>query len=621
MAPSKIRKALGAVKDRTSISLAKVSSSNSISDLDVAIVKATRHEEQPAEEKHIREILSLTCYSRAYISSCVATLSRRLNKTRNWTVALKTLMLIHRLLLEGDPAYEQEIFFATRRGTRLLNMSDFRDKRSNSGAWDFSAFVRTYALYLDEQLEFRMHGRNRRRRRTLSIISGYEENEDQFEEEVNNETCATTTTTNTSSARTTTPVREMKTERIFTRTQHLQNLIDRFLACRPTGAAKNNRVVIVALYSIVKDSFQIYSDLTEVMGILIDRFMDLEIPECAKIHDIFTRLSKQLDELDAFYIWCKAIGIARSSEYPEVERIATKKLQLMDEFIREKSSAMKAAKNATIDDEVISEVIDEPEIVEEQDIYSIKALPPPEGFGEVDQVEEKNKELERVKKEEETIKKDDGESDFLNLRDNTVISEEQGDKLALALFDGAATATTSGPPAWEAFAEESGGDWETALVQSASHLNNQKATLGGGFDMLLLDGMYQQQAAAMVNGASGGASGSASSVAFGSSGKPAAPMLALPAPPASNEDNNKQLSNVNNTNLKIVSADPFAASLTVAPPPYVQMSDMEKKQKLLVEEQLMWQQYARDGMQGHIAMKKSLQTNPYGMGGYSTQSY
>ncbi|MQM19442.1 hypothetical protein Taro_052444, partial [Colocasia esculenta] len=68
-------------------------------------------------------------------------------------VALKALILIHRLLIEGDPAYEQEIYFATRRGTRLLNMADFRDT-SRSDSWNFSAFVRTFALYLDEHLEW-----------------------------------------------------------------------------------------------------------------------------------------------------------------------------------------------------------------------------------------------------------------------------------------------------------------------------------------------------------------------------------------------------------------------------------------------------------------------------------
>ncbi|MCI12093.1 clathrin assembly family protein, partial [Trifolium medium] len=100
MSQSTLRRAIGAVKDQTSIGLAKVGSSTSQGDLEVAIVKATRHNEYPAEEKHIREILSLTCYSRVFISACVNNLSKRLSKTSSWTVALKTLVLIQRLLSE-----------------------------------------------------------------------------------------------------------------------------------------------------------------------------------------------------------------------------------------------------------------------------------------------------------------------------------------------------------------------------------------------------------------------------------------------------------------------------------------------------------------------------------------
>ncbi|KAK9286182.1 hypothetical protein L1049_014565 [Liquidambar formosana] len=580
MAPSKIRRALGAVKDKTSIGLAKVGSSNSLSDLDVAIVKATRHEEYPAEEKHIREILSLTCYSRAYISACVNTLSRRLNKTKNWTVALKTLILIQRLLSEGDQSYEQEIFFATRRGTRLLNMSDFRDT-SHSNSWDFSAFVRTYALYLDERLEFRMQGR-RGKRSAFAF--------DEEEEEAGPATVRAT------------PIREMKIEQIFSRTQHLQQLLERFLACRPTGAAKSNRVVIVALYPIVKESFQIYYDVTEILGLLIDRFMELEVPDGVKVHEIFSRCAKQFDDLDQFYSWCKTFGIVRSSEYPEVEKITQKKLEVMDEFIRDKSALAQNSGTKVLElKNELEQQVKEPEATEEE-MNAIKALPPPEGFSEVPAKEEDKEEEMPEEKAKDNISTQQ-DADLLNLGDDAVTSEEHGDKLALALFDGGAAAT-GGAPAWEAFtSDDCAGDWETALVQSASNLSGQKVTLGGGFDKLLLDGMYQHGAMAGVN--NGSANGSASSVALGSAGKPA--MLALPAPPTSGGS------------ATTTSADPFAASLAVAPPAYVQMSEMEKKQKLLVEEQQMWQKYARDGMQGQLGIAK-LQPNPYNMGGY-THSY
>lgn len=215
MAPSKFYRALGAVKDHTSIALARVSSSssNSISSLDVAIVKATRHEEKPPSEKHLKEIINLTCYSRAHFSACVSTLSRRLRKTSNWAVALKTLMVIHRLLSRGDRAYEKETFFFTsRRGERLLNMSNFRDNSGASNSWDFTNFVRTYARYLDRQLEFRIKGHMNLTGR--SHLRNAEEQE---------------------GAANTYPACDMITEQIFKRSHQLQELLERFLSCQPTG--------------------------------------------------------------------------------------------------------------------------------------------------------------------------------------------------------------------------------------------------------------------------------------------------------------------------------------------------------------------------------------------------
>ncbi|KAL1328173.1 hypothetical protein HN51_038092 [Arachis hypogaea] len=605
MGPSKLRRAIGAVKDKTSIGLAKVGSSSSLGDLEVAIVKATRHDEYPAEEKHVREILSLTCYSRAYVSACVSTISKRLSKTKSWTVALKSLILIQRLLSDGDPAYEQEIFFSTRRGTRLLNMSDFRD-RSYSSSWDFSAFVRTYALYLDERLEYKMQNRRGRRSRF-----GFDEDDEQRQRDKDRDRERyiyrdkdkdkdKDKDLDIKVSTKATPLNDFRTELLFSKMQHLQLLLERFIACRPTGVAKTHRIVIVALYPIVKESFQIYHDMTEIMSILIDRFAEeMEVQECSKVYDVFCRVGKQYDELDMFYTWSKSIGIGRAFEYPDLEKVTAKKLELMDNYIREKSRIAKCRKLEQQEHQSEDEKAEEPE--PQEDMNAIKALPPPEEVKE-EPVEE-TKEAEPKNEEPEQT-----EGDLLNLGDDTVTTHEYGDKLALALFDGAAPATNSDTKAlpWHAFDDSA--DWETALVQSASNLSNQKPSLGGGFDTLLLDGMYQHGAAySAMQGPGYGVSGSNSSVALGSAGRPA--MLALPAPPSPAGG------------LTSFGADPFAASLAVAPPHYVQMSEIEKKQRLLMEEQLMWQQYANRGMQmqGQVAYPNVQANNTY-MGGYQ-QNY
>lgn len=348
----------------------------------------------------------------------------------------------------------------------------------------------------------------------------------------------------------------------------------------------------MSLYALVKDSFQIYREITEILDTLVERFKDLEVHDCNKVYDIFCRVGKQFDDLDMFYSWSKNIGIARSSEYPPIEKITSDQLDIMDHYIRAKAGELQGNSKEENEEE-------EDEVEElEEDPNAIKALPPPEEEPKAEPVIEEP--IQQEPEEEEPK-----EADLLHLGDDLPSTEEQGDKLALALFDGAApeTASTMKALPWHAFNEEA--DWETALVQSTSNLANQKPELGGGFDTLLLNGMYKQaEVNATMRAPGSGVSGSASSVALGSAGRPA--MLALPAPPTSGGVG---------AGSGTASTDPFAASLGVAPPSYVQMTEMEKKQRLLMEEQALWQQYQIEGMQGEATLSR-LERNAY-MGTYA----
>ncbi|GAB2219101.1 hypothetical protein Droror1_Dr00006730 [Drosera rotundifolia] len=145
------RKAYGALKDSTTVGLAKVNSE--FKDLDIAIVKATNHVEAPPKERHVRRIFAATSVvrPRADVAYCIHALARRLAKTRNWIVAIKVLIVIHRTLREGDPTFREELLNYSHRG-HILQISNFKDD-SSPLAWDCSAWVRTYALFLEERLE------------------------------------------------------------------------------------------------------------------------------------------------------------------------------------------------------------------------------------------------------------------------------------------------------------------------------------------------------------------------------------------------------------------------------------------------------------------------------------
>lgn len=615
MASSSIRKAIGAVKDQTSIGIAKVAS-DMAPELEVAIVKATSHDDDPADEKYVHRILNLTSYSPGYVHACVSAVSKRLGKTRDWIVALKALTLIHRLMNDGDPIFHEEIMYATRRGARLLNMSDFRDE-AHSSSWDQSAFVRTYAMYLDQKLELRLferkgggggsggvngsngvHSEDRygprddfRSPPPRGYDYEYSDSRGEYGSYGGGMRRSRSFGDMAESARAreekraVTPLRDMKPERIFGKMGHLQSLLDRFLSCRPTGLAKNNRMILIVLYPLLKESFQLYADICEVLAVLLDKFFDMEYPDCVKAFDAYASAAKQIDELIAFYNWCKDTGVARSSEYPEVQRITRKLLETLDEFVRDKAKRPRSPERKELP---------APEPQEEEpvpDMNEIKALPPPENY-----TPPPPEPVPEPPKPQETV-------DLVDLRDDGVTADDQGNKLALALFAG--PVANNGNSSWEAFPSNGGpevtsawqnpavepgkADWELALVETASNLTKHKAALGGGLDPLLLNGMYDQGMVRQHTSTAQLSGGSASSVALPWPGGSATPVLALPAPDGT---------------IQAVNHDPFAASLSIPPPSYVQIADMEKKQHLLTQEQQLWDQYAADGMRGHVGLAK-----------------
>lgn len=595
MASSTIRKAIGAVKDQTSISIAKVAG-NIAPDLEVLVVKVTTHDEDPADDKYFREIINLTSYSRGYLDACVATVSKRLSKTHDWIVALKALMLVHRLLVDGNPLFEEEILHATRKGMRVLNMADFKDE-AHSNSLDHAAFVKFYAMYLDEKVEFlvfekKLKGRDKPGERDRE----HGEFRDDFDRGMGRKSRSYGDVCE-SVGREATQIKEMRPERVLGRVNRLLRILDRVLACRPAGSARNNRLVLVALYNVVKESFGLYVEICESLGVLLDRFTEMEYPDCVKGFDVYVNAAKMIDELVAFYSWCKDMGIARSSEYPEVQRITDKLLSTLESFLKEMANRPRSpGRNKGRKPPVKEEPL--------PDRNEVNAPSPPENYTPQLPLPLP---LPPTAPEQPKPQPLQVTEDLVNLKEDGVSADEQSNKLALALFSGPAAAGRNG--SWEAFggngepevtsawqtpAAESGkADWEMVLVESASNLSKQKATMGGGLDPLILNGMYDQRAVTQHVSTAQLTGGSASSVALPGPGKSCMPVLALPAP--------------DGTVQAVGNQDPFAASLTVPPPSYVQIADMERKQQLLVQEQQLWQQ---NGMQGQVSLAK-VATDPY----------
>uniref|UniRef100_A0A7I4BJP1 ENTH domain-containing protein n=1 Tax=Physcomitrium patens TaxID=3218 RepID=A0A7I4BJP1_PHYPA len=296
-----IRKALGAIKDSTKVGLAKVNST--YKELDIAVVKATNHVECPPKEKHVRMIFLATSASRlrADVAYCIHALARRIAKTHNWTVALKSMMVIHRTLREGDPTFREELINYGRNRGHILNLSNFKDD-SSPHAWDYSAWVRTYALFLEERLE------------CFRVLKYDVESERP-----------------TGHSRT----RELDTVELLEHLPALQQLLFRLMGCQPEGAAISNYVIQAALGLVLKESFKLYRAINDGIINLVDKFFEMQRHDAVKALEIYKRAGQQAERLSDFYEVCKGLDLARSFQFPTLEQPPQSFLTTMEDYVKE----------------------------------------------------------------------------------------------------------------------------------------------------------------------------------------------------------------------------------------------------------------------------------------------
>lgn len=300
---------------------------------------------------------------------------------------------------------------------------------------------------------------------------------------------------------------------------------------------------------VLKESFKIYCAINDGIINLVDLFFEMTKHDAVKALNIYRRAGQQAENLAEFYEHCKGLELARNFQFPTLRQPPPTFLATMEEYVKEAPQSGSVPKRLEYTENEPEEPEEPSEPVEVEKVDDEKTL--------ID-VEEETKPEEEVV--EPPLVSNDAIGDLLGLNEiNPKAAElEESNAMALAIVPPGADPLSSSKALSELGKPNATG-WELALVTTPSNPTSQpmQSKMGGGFDRLLLDSLYEDDTARkqiqMQNAGYG----------YGATA-------------------------VHNP---FEQQDPFATSNSIAPPTNVQMTMMAQQQQQYQQQQMMMQQH------------------------------
>ncbi|XP_066335170.1 putative clathrin assembly protein At1g33340 [Miscanthus floridulus] len=300
-----------------------------LADIEAAIERCTGSSSGGGanDDRHVHEILFLVSNAPGAITFLSRRITARLEAARAPAAALRSLLLVHRLLRSGDRYFEQDFrgLWASRElrvdaprcscsplatAGSVVHYASAGTAAVASGA---CAFVHGYSAYLEERMQW--------------VINQAGNLEPVRKPPPPDHDAAKLPPPPSSSASSSTSSHDASAETLLFKLAMCQRLLDLAIQLLPDNNTSASAAARSAFGIVLRESFKVYDAFAEgvdVMLLLLSRSLaGLSKPSRVTAHEILKKACAQTPELKEFYHKCKRSNASsKSLEYPLV-RVVT----------------------------------------------------------------------------------------------------------------------------------------------------------------------------------------------------------------------------------------------------------------------------------------------------------
>lgn len=331
----KIWAAIGSLMDHAGTASTKASSAAAVpdrallADIEAAVERCTGGGGGGDDDRHVHEILFLVSNAPGAITFLSRRITVRLEAARAPAAALRSLLLVHRLLRAGDRYFEQDLrgLWASRDLRVDAPRCSCSPLAAGAGAAYVSAgaaaatgacaFVHGYSAYLEERMQWVINqaGNLEPARRPPALAPP------------NHDGKPPPPPPSSSSSH------DAEAETLLLKLAMCQRLLDLAIQLLPDNNTSGCAAVRSAFGIVLRESFKVYDAFTEGLDAMLLRsrsLAGLSKPMRVSAHEILKKACAQTPDLKEFYHKCKGSNASKSLEYPLVRVVTPAQASAME---------------------------------------------------------------------------------------------------------------------------------------------------------------------------------------------------------------------------------------------------------------------------------------------------